>query len=82
VIVDYKTSSNPDPVELDRRTLGYRSQGASYALAVGASTGQPVEQVDFVFLTPDGAFERTLIDVEEAITDLRLRIAEDREVVL
>ena len=52
VVVDYKTAATSDSDVLDRRVEGYRTQGASYALTVGASTGEPVVRVTFLFLTP------------------------------
>ena len=62
-MVDYKTAATSDPDVLDRRVEGYRIQGASYALTVGASTAEPVTRVTFLFLTPDGAVERHLTDL-------------------
>ena len=55
VVVDYKTSATSDPTELEHRLVGYRLQGASYAHAVAAATGERVARVTFVFLTPNGA---------------------------
>ena len=52
VVVDHKVAATSDPAELDRRVEGYRLQGASYALTVAATTGEPVVRVTFVFLTP------------------------------
>ena len=60
VIVDYKTASTADPLQLDLRVEGYRMQGEAYRQTVGMSTGEPVAQVVFLFLTPDGAVERVL----------------------
>ena len=80
VVVDYKTSGASDPDEIDRRVLGYRLQGASYALAVGAATGEPVQRVTFVFLTREGAVERHLPDLAAAIADVRSLVAAGNEV--
>lgn len=82
VVVDYKTSSTADPAELDRRVEGYRRQGASYALAVAEATGEPVEAVVFVFLTPAGAIERQLPDLDGAVADVRRLVEAGAEVVL
>lgn len=49
VVVDYKTASTTAPADLDQRVEGYRRQNAAYALAVGEATGEPVEEVVFVF---------------------------------
>jgi ATP-dependent exoDNAse (exonuclease V) beta subunit len=64
VVVDYKTAATSDPGELARRVEGYRVQGASYAMTVGGSTGERVVRVSFVFLTPDGAVELDLPELE------------------
>ena len=45
-------------------------QGASYALVVGAATGEPVTKVTFVFLTPDGAIELDLPDLGPAMNEV------------
>jgi ATP-dependent helicase/nuclease subunit A len=82
VVVDYKTASTSDPDALNRRAEGYRLQGASYALTVGASTAEPVARVTFVFLTPDGAFERHLPDLEAAMADVRRLVTMGAEVVV
>lgn len=70
VVVDYKTAATSDPAELDRRVETYRVQGSSYALAVGAATGEPVSRVTFVFLTPTGAVERHLTDLGVGIAQV------------
>ena len=70
VVVDHKTSGTADPAELDRRVEGYRLQGAAYAVAVGRATGEPVVRVVFLFLTPQGAVERELADLDAAIAEV------------
>ena len=82
VVVDYKTAATADPAELDRRVAGYRIQGASYALAVAASTGEPVVQVTFLFLTPDGPVERHLVDLDRAVADVRALVLAGAEVLV
>ncbi len=82
VVVDYKTSSTADGAELDRRVEGYRAQGASYAMAVEAATGETVVRVTFLFLTPSGAVERDLDNVESTIADLQERIEAGTEIVV
>jgi hypothetical protein len=71
VVVDYKTAATADPAELDRRADVYRLQGAAYALTVGATTGEPVVRVTFLFLTPNGAVERHLPTLDEAVEGVR-----------
>jgi ATP-dependent exoDNAse (exonuclease V) beta subunit len=81
VVVDYKTAATDDPAELDRRVEGYRNQGAAYALAVAEATGEPVTRVVFCFLTPAGAVERVLPDLEDSVVGVRGLIAGGREIV-
>lgn len=81
VVVDYKTSGASNADELDRRVESYRNQGASYALSVAATTGEPVARVTFLFLTPEGAFERHLVDLDVAVTSVRELVALGQEVL-
>jgi hypothetical protein len=81
VVVDYKTSASADPVELDRRVEGYRLQGAAYAVAVGRATGEPVARVVFLFLTPNGAIERELTDVDAGMADVERLVQAGDELV-
>ena len=81
VVVDHKTAATSDPEELDRRVEDYRIQGASYALTVSASTAEPVARVTFVFLTPDGAVERNLSDLDAAVAQVRELVSTGNEVV-
>lgn len=81
VIVDYKTAATDDPAELARRVEGYRLQGASYALAVGETTGEPVHRVVFAFLTPAGAVELDLDDIEGAVGEVKALVAAGAEQV-
>ncbi len=73
VIVDYKTASSA--ADLDARLERYRAQGGAYALAVAAATGERVARVVFVFLTPDGAIERELDDVDACAADVARTVA-------
>ncbi len=70
VVVDYKTAATSDPGELAGRVEGYRTQGASYALVAGAATGEEIVRVTFLFLTPRGAIEVDLPDVDLAVEDV------------
>ena len=45
------------------------------ALAVAEATGEPVARVVFVFLTPDGAVEHELADLEGAVDEVRSVLA-------
>jgi ATP-dependent exoDNAse (exonuclease V) beta subunit len=81
VVVDHKTAATSDPAELDRRVEGYRMQGASYALVVAATTAEPVVRVTFLFLTPEGAVERNLSDLEASVAEVRRLLVNELEVV-
>ena len=81
VVVDYKTASTSDPQALDQRVEGYRTQGASYALTIGSSIAEPVVRVTFLFLTPDGAVERHLADLDVAMADVRQLVSAGHEIV-
>jgi ATP-dependent exoDNAse (exonuclease V) beta subunit len=81
VVVDYKTASTSGAASLDSRVAAYRNQGASYALAVAGATGAPVVRVTFVFLTPVGAFERDMADLDEAVVHVRDLVASGQEVL-
>jgi ATP-dependent exoDNAse (exonuclease V) beta subunit len=72
VVVDYKTAGRTD--DLDTRAAGYRLQAASYALALTTATGERVARCVFVFLTPSGAYERDVTDLEDAVTEVRRRL--------
>jgi ATP-dependent exoDNAse (exonuclease V) beta subunit len=81
VVVDYKTAATSDPDDLDRRVEGYRIQGASYALTIGASTAEPVARVTFLFLTPNGAIERHLSDLQESVVSVQRLVTAGEEIV-
>jgi ATP-dependent helicase/nuclease subunit A len=81
VVVDHKTAATSDPDDLDRRVEGYRIQGASYALTIAATTAEPVLRVTFLFLTPDGAVERHLSDLEASVAEVRRLVSAGQEVV-
>jgi ATP-dependent exoDNAse (exonuclease V) beta subunit len=81
VVVDHKTAATSDAAALDSRVAAYRNQGASYALAVAGATGEPAVRVTFLFLTPAGAFERDLPDLEEAVAHVRELVASGQEVL-
>ena len=70
VVVDYKTAATSDLDELSRRLDAYRLQGSSYAMAVAAATGEPVVRVAFLFLTPDGAVELDLPDLDSGVAEV------------
>jgi ATP-dependent exoDNAse (exonuclease V) beta subunit len=74
VVVDYKTDAVADD-HLDDALVRYRLQGASYALAVGAATGERVARCRFVFLTEHGAREREVDDLEAACDEVRTFMA-------
>ena len=70
VVVDWKTDRmEGDDIAalLDR----YRLQGAGYAAAVAAVTGEPVARMVFGFLRPEGAVEADLPNLPAAIEEVR-----------
>jgi ATP-dependent helicase/nuclease subunit A len=71
VVVDYKTDAWRDESDLDAKVARYRLQGASYALALEAATGEPVARCVFVFLGTDGADEREVKDLPRAMEEVR-----------
>lgn len=81
VVVDYKTAATTNPAELADRARGYRQQGAAYAHLVTATTGESVVQVVFVFLTPAGAIEISLEDLESAMHEVLTSVTVGREVL-
>ena len=70
VVADYKTGPTGLDADLDPLVARYRTQGASYAHAVAAATGEPVVAVVFVFLTPDGPIDRPLADLDAAVAEV------------
>ncbi|HKE72390.1 MAG TPA: UvrD-helicase domain-containing protein [Acidimicrobiales bacterium] len=75
VVVDYKTGPAGLDADLEPLVARYRMQGAAYALAVADATGEPVVDVVFVFLTPEGAVERRLPDLAAAAAEVRAKAA-------
>ena len=65
VVVDYKTDAVDDD-ELGRRVDKYELQGATYAVALEAATGETVSDVVFLFLRRDGAVVRSVVDLDAA----------------
>jgi hypothetical protein len=51
-------------------------------VAVSAATGEPVVWVTFVFLTPDGAVERHLPDLDAAVAVVRALVVTGHEVMV
>ena len=82
VVADYKTGPTSLDADLDPLVARYRMQGASYAHAVAAATGEPVVAVVFVFLTPDGPIDRPLADLDAAVAEVQaLAAAGDERLV-
>jgi ATP-dependent helicase/nuclease subunit A len=71
VVVDYKTGPQGLDDDLDPLVERYRMQGASYALAIADATREPVLDMVFVFLTPEGAVERSIPDLADAVAEAR-----------
>lgn len=75
VVVDWKTDRIEG--EADAATLlnRYRLQGAGYAAAVEAVTGEPVARMVFGFLRPEGAIEADLPNLPTAIQEVHQLVA-------
>jgi ATP-dependent exoDNAse (exonuclease V) beta subunit len=66
VVVDYKTDSVRSDADVDAALERYRLQGATYARLVETVVGEPVVDCVFLFLSPTGAKERRVTDLEQA----------------
>ena len=71
IVVDYKTDSAKSEADVDAKLEAYELQGASYAVALEAATGQPVVDCRFVFCRPGGAIERSVADLPAAMAKVR-----------
>ncbi len=74
VVIDYKTDSANSPAEIDAKLATYELQGASYAVALEAVTGQRVADVRFVFAKASGAIERSVADLPDAMARVRAQL--------
>jgi ATP-dependent exoDNAse (exonuclease V) beta subunit len=81
VVVDYKTDAIGGEADLESRLAHYRVQGAAYAIAVSAATGEPVDRCVFVFLSPTGVREVAIggDELAGAIADVRSLIRSVRD---
>ena len=75
VVVDWKTDSIADEGGVDAKLARYRLQGAAYAAALEAVTGDPVARMVFVFLDRGGAIEAELSDLRGAVEDAKAAVA-------
>jgi ATP-dependent helicase/nuclease subunit A len=66
VIIDWKTDSASSPKEIDAKLAAYELQGATYAVALEASTGIDVVDCRFVFCKASGAIEKSVVDLAGA----------------
>ena len=80
VVVDYKTDQI-DSSELEDKLERYRLQGATYAAALEATTGQRVVRVVFAFLSANSpALLAPLPNLADAIAEVRTVIEREAEV--
>ena len=75
VVVDWKTDSVAGDGGVDTKLARYRLQGAAYAAALEAVTGEQVARMVFVFLDRGGAVEAELVDLRAAVEDARTAVA-------
>jgi len=69
VVVDWKTDTIAGDDGVDAKVARYRLQGAAYAAALEAVTGEPVARMVFVFLDRAGAIEAELPDLRAAVDE-------------
>ncbi len=75
VVVDWKTDAVSGDDDVDAKLARYRLQGAAYVAALEAVTGEEVARMVFVFLDRDGAVERVLPDLRDAVEETRAAAA-------
>ena len=75
VVVDWKTDSVAGDDGVDAKLARYRLQGASYAAALEAVTGEHVARMVFVFVNRDGAVEAELPDLRGAMAEAEAAVA-------
>ena len=80
VVVDWKTDHIEGEADAAALLDRYRLQGAGYAAAVEAVTGEPVARMVFGFLRPEGAIEADLPNLPAAIEEVRRLVVLDTEV--
>lgn len=71
VVVDWKTDHIEGDDDIAALLDRYRLQGAGYAAAVAAVTGEPVARMVFGFLRPEGAVEADLPNLPAAVEEVR-----------
>jgi len=75
VVVDWKTDSVAGDAGVDVKLARYRLQGAAYAAALEAVTGEPVARMVFVFLDQAGAIEAELPDLRAAVEEAKAAVS-------
>ena len=75
VVVDWKTDSVAGDGGVEAKLARYRLQGAAYAAALEAVTGEPVARMVFVFLERGDAVEAELADLPGAVEQVRAAAA-------
>ncbi len=70
VLADWKTDTVAGDHEIETKLAHYRMQGAAYATALEAVTGEQVARMVFVFLDRDGAVEAELPDLRSAVQEV------------
>ena len=75
VVVDWKTDTVAGGDGIEAKLARYRLQGAAYAAALEAVTGEPVARMVFVFLDQVGAVEAELPDLRAAVDEAKAAVA-------
>ncbi len=78
VVVDWKTDVVTDDADIAAKVDRYRLQGAAYAAALQAVTGETVARMVFVFMNSVNTevVEAELADLESAVTEAKAAVAQ------
>jgi len=78
VVVDWKTDVITDDADIAAKVDRYRLQGAAYAAALQAVTGETVARMVFVFMNSVNTevVEAELADLESAVTEAKAAVAQ------
>ena len=76
VVVDYKTDAWRDEEDLDEKVRRYRMQAGAYAFALAEASGQPVVEATLLFLAPEQAVTRTIVDLPALFEEVQAMVPE------
>ncbi|MFK8024489.1 MAG: PD-(D/E)XK nuclease family protein, partial [Ilumatobacter sp.] len=76
VVVDYKTDTVTNDLEIDAKVATYELQAATYAVALELATGLTVAECRFVFCAAGDAIERSVGDLRSVMDRVRRTVLE------